>query len=97
MTIAEVDRAIESKKRVMEVQEKQQAILTYTLADLIGYSVGRIHNKSNKMPTISEAFPHLFSSEEEQERIEANRIEKFRAELRQFSQSHNNRLRGGQR
>lgn len=95
MTLAEVDRAIASRQRVIEVERKQQASFYYTLADLIGFSVARVHNSNNKMPTISEVFPQFFSNEEEQKRIEKNRIEKFRAELEQFSKSHNMKIRGG--
>lgn len=92
MTLAEIDRAIESKIRVMKVEEKQRATYTYILADLIGYSVGRIHNSNNKMPSISEVFPDLFVEDKEQ--IEENKIKKFKAELLRFTQSHNDRLKG---
>jgi len=94
MTLAEINRAIDSKKRVMEIEAKQQAISDYLLADLIGYSVGRIHNKKNKMPTLEEAYPTLFRTAEDQERIEQNRIEKFKAQLIQFTNSHNNKFKG---
>lgn len=95
MTLAEIDRAIASRQRVIEVERKQQASFYYTLADMIGFSVARVHNSNNKLPAIGEFFPQLFITEEEQERIEKNRIEKFRAELEQFSKSHNMKIRGG--
>lgn len=95
MTLAEIDRAIESKQRVLTLNQKQQASFIYTLADLIGFSVARIHNSNNKMPPISEVFPQYFNSEEEQERIEKNKIERFKAQLMQFSNSHNSKMRGG--
>lgn len=94
MTFAEINRAIESKKRVMVVEEKQQAIQNYILADLIGYSVSRIHNKNNKMPTLYEAYPSLFSEKEEEEKIERQKIDRFKAQLLQFSRSHNKKLEG---
>ena len=94
MTFAEINRAIESKKRVMVIEEKRQAVQDYILADLIGYSVSRIHNKNNKMPTLREAYPSLFDTQEDQERTEQQQIEKFKAQLLQFSKSHNMKLGG---
>lgn len=95
MSFAEIDRAIDSKIRVMNIERKNQAILIYNLADLIGYSTARIHNKSNKMPTLEEVFPSLFNTEErraEKEQLEANR---FATQLKAYSISHNNKVRGG--
>ena len=95
MTLAEIARAIESKKRILDVEEKRQAIFVYTLADLIGHSVARIHNKNNTMPTIGEVFPSLFNTKEEQERQQALKLERFKAQLLQFTNSHNEKLKGG--
>ena len=92
MTIAEIDRALESKKRVMLVDRKQAAINIYVLADLIGYSTARIHNSSNKMPAIADIFPSLFSNEEEQERQEQLQVERFKAQLEQFANAHNKKI-----
>ena len=94
MTIAELDRALESKKRVIQEEQKHQAVFTYILADLIGYSVGRIHNKDNKFPSIEEVFPQLFDGQEKAEELEQKKIERFAAQLKQFSNSHNNKLKG---
>lgn len=92
MTIAELARAVESKKRLQEKELKEKATFDYILADLIGRSMARLYSSSNKMPTIAEAYPTLFSSEE----IEAQRQEK-RKELsvlrfRQFTQSYNKKF-----
>ena len=94
MTFAEVGRAMDSKRRVIEFEDKRRANLVYTLADLIGYSVGRIHNSNNTMPSIEEAFPYLFNTKEEQERKEALKVAKFKAQLLQFTNSHNDKMRG---
>ena len=61
MSFAELERAIESKKRVINNQLKERAIFDYKLADLIGYSTARVHNKANKMPTLEEVYPTLFT------------------------------------
>lgn len=78
----------------MVVEEKRQAVYNYILADLIGYSVSRIHNKNNKMPTLAETYPSLFDTEEEQEKQEQNQMKRFKAQLKQFTQSHNKKLGG---
>lgn len=67
----------------------------YIEADLIGRSIARIYNSSNKMPTIEEAYPAIFNTED----IEAKRQEK-QAELsalrfKEFAKSHNRKYSGG--
>lgn len=88
MTFAEVDRAIESQKR----KEQKQAIYNYKLADLIGYSCARVHNKSNKMPTIYEAYPNLFEIDEEEEQAKKNELSVLR--FKHFAQSYNTKFKG---
>lgn len=94
MTLAEIDRAIKSKVRVMEIEAKRQAINDYILADLIGFSVGRVHSRSIKMPALEDAYPTLFKTAEEQERKEQNQVERFKAQLLQFTNSHNKKYKG---
>lgn len=95
MSLAEIERAIESKVRTIEIERKNAAIMVYNLADLIGYSVARIHNKNNKMPTLAEAFPNLFNAEDEKQKKEQLEIDRFKAQLQAFSNSHNKKLKGG--
>jgi hypothetical protein len=94
-TLAEIDRAIASKKRVIKIQEQKQAINDYMLADLIGHSVARIHSKTAKMPTLSEAYPSLFDTEEEQERIQEQKDELTILRFKQFAQAHNSKYKEG--
>lgn len=93
MTLGEVLRAIESKKRMYKLQAQEKASYDYILADMIGRSIARLYSSSAKMPSIDEMYPTLFDSEE----IQAKRQEKL-AELsalrfRQFVASHNNKLK----
>ena len=89
MTLAEIYRALESKARVMEREQKLRAYSDYTLADLIGRSVARIHSSSNKFPTLAEAYPALFDTQEEQERNQQQKDELSAIRFRQFAQFHN--------
>lgn len=89
MSFAEVDRAVRSRNRVKEQQERERAAAHYILADLIGRSVSRVYNSANKMPPISEVYPTLFTSEEEQEAIQAKRDELSALRFKMFAQSYN--------
>lgn len=90
MTFAEVSRFIASAKR----KERRKASFDYVLADLIGRSVARVHNSSNQLPSLAEAYPSLFSKEEEEEEIQARKDELSALRFRQFAQSYNKRLTG---
>lgn len=96
MTLAELVRLIESKKRVQERELKEKATFDYMLADLIGRSVARIHSSSNKMPSIAEVYPSLFSQEEVEENVQAKKDELSALRFKQFTQSFNAKFKGGE-
>ena len=54
MTLAELIRAIESKKRVEKEKAKEKASFDYILADMIGRSVSRIYSSAATLPTLAE-------------------------------------------
>lgn len=85
MTFAELDRFFQSRRRV----EQKKASFDYILADLIGRSVSRIYNSSNKMPPINEAYPKLFDNEEIKEKAQINKDEISAIRFKQFAQFHN--------
>lgn len=64
MTIDELIRAVESKKRIEKKQAQELATHNYILANLIGVSVGRIYSNSTKYPEIYEVYPQLFDMPE---------------------------------
>lgn len=92
MSIAELQRALFSKARALKVQEQRQASFDYILADLIGRSISRVYNSSNKMPTLAEAYPSLFDEEEEKEQMQAKKDELSALRFRQFAQTHNKKI-----
>lgn len=95
MTIAEFDRAVESKRRVDKMQAQQQASFDYILADLIGRSIGRLYSSSTKIPEIADAYPSLFNSEEIQEQKQKKRDELSALRFKQFADFHNNKINKG--
>ena len=88
MTIAEIDRLIESKKRVKERADKEKASFDYILADLIGRSVSRVYGASNKYPELHEAYPTLFNSEEIKEKQQEQLDELSALRFKQFAQAY---------
>lgn len=93
MTIAEINRAIKSKIRMTKIEDEKRASFDYILADLIGRSVSRVYHSSNKMPSISEAYPSLFTKEEEEKAIQKKKIELSALRFKQFAQSYNTKFK----
>ena len=93
MTFSEVVRAVESRKRVQEIEAKEKATYDYILADLIGRSVARIHSSANHYPTLAEAYPDLFDSAEIEEQAQARKDELSALRFKQFVNTHNNKFK----
>ena len=93
MTIAELERLIKSKQRLIKQKAQEQASYDYILAELIGRSVARIYSSSNKMPEIAEVYPNLFDSAEIEERKRAKKAELSALRFKQFADSYNKRFK----
>ena len=93
MTIAELERALESRRRVKKLEAQERASFDYALADLIGRSVGRLYASSNTLPDISAVYPTLFDSEEIQKRKQAQQAEISALRFKQFAQTFNKRFK----
>lgn len=89
MTLAEVNRAANSKIRMTKIEDEKKASFDYILADLIGRSVSRIYSSSSKMPSLSEAYPSLFSKEKEEKMIQEKKKELSALRFKQFANSYN--------
>jgi hypothetical protein len=92
MTLAELERLFESKRRMKKQKTQEQAYFDYQLADLIGVSVGRIYNKSTKMPSIEEAYPNIFDAEKMQEEKQEKQDELSAARFKQFAEAFNKKF-----
>lgn len=95
MTLAELTRAIESKKRVQKQEAQEKASMDYILADLIGRSIGRLYSSSASMPDISAVYPSLFDNQQIEEAKSAKKAELSAIRFKQFAKFHNNRFNGG--
>lgn len=87
MTIAEVQRAVDSYNRRMSYRRKEKAEYDYILANLIGLSVARLFDENAKYPSLHEAYPALYEKELEQDKVNAS-VARFLA----FAQAHNKKV-----
>lgn len=92
MTLAELERAIESKRRVKKIEAQEKASFDYILADLIGRSVGRIYSSATKIPEISEVYPSLFDSKDIEEKKQEQKAELSVLRFKQFANSYNHKF-----
>ena len=93
MTLAELIRLIESKKRVLELEARERATFDYILGDLIGRSVGRAYNSANHYPSIAEVYPSLFTAEEVEQERQSKKDELSALRFKQFAQSYNKKYK----
>lgn len=93
MTLAEIERAVKSKQRVMKREAQERASADYILGDLIGRSIARIYNSSARYPDIYTAYPTLFDSKQLEEKKRAQKEELSVLRFKQFAQSYNKRFK----
>lgn len=94
MTLAELDRAIASKQRLMKLEAKERAIFDYTLAIMIANGVGSAISGGEGIPDIYEMYPGVFSEEiEEAKAKKQKKIDELSA-LRfiQYANFHNDKM-----
>lgn len=92
MTLAELERALDSKRRTEKLRLQEKAVFYYKLADTIGYSVARLQSSSNKMPEITEVFPELFDAQEIEEKKAEKRAELSALRFKLFAEAHNKKI-----
>ena len=93
MTLAELERAIASKKRMLKQQAQEKASYDYTLAELIGRSVARIYRSSTTMPSIEEVYPTLFDAKEIEDQKRERQAEVSAIRFKQFATSFNKKFK----
>jgi len=95
MTLAELERAILSKRRMEKIRAQERASYDYILADLIGRSVARLQSSSNKMPEISAAYPTLFDAQEIEEKKAEKKAELSALRFKLFANAFNEKFNKG--
>lgn len=92
MTINELIRAINSKKRQQKNEAQEKATMDYILADLIGQSISRLFSSNAAMPDISDIYPSLFDNQQLKEAKQAKRDELSVLRFKQFAEIHNKKF-----
>jgi len=88
MTLAELDRVIQSKTRVKKREDQERASFDYILASLIGKHFARCYSSSVRIPEISDAYVGLFDKEELQEQQQEKIDELSALRFKQFAQAY---------
>lgn len=95
MTIAELERAVESKNRVIQREAKQRATFDYIHALLIGKALAKTMSSSATFPEIYEAYPTLFDDVNGKEKQQEQKAQLSALRFIKFAQSHNQNFKGG--
>lgn len=89
MTLAELTRTMDSKRRINKREAQEKASYDYILADLIGKSMARIYSKDAKYPQIYEAYPSIFDKKEWEQAQAEHSFKVSANRMRQFAESFN--------
>lgn len=93
MTLAELNRHIDSYNRRYKVAQQELATHNYILADLIGRSISRVYSSANHMPEISEVYPTLFDSKQLEEKRAEQKAELSALRFKQFAKAYNKKYK----
>lgn len=93
MTLAEINRAIESYARVQKTQAQEKATFDYILGDLVGRSLARAFSSDVKYPEIYEAYSSLFEEEIIEAKRQERQMELSALRLKQFAESFNKKVK----
>lgn len=90
MTIAELNRQVDSKKRIAKLEAKEQASSNYIHAILVGRVVLSAFDSNVTVPKIHEVYPALFQENKVAEEKLAEQQDLLSAlRFKQFAQSFN--------
>lgn len=93
MTPAEINRAITSKNKIAKIEAQERAYFDYMQAQLITKGVSIVLGDKKPFPKIQEAYPELFKDSNIEEQAEAAKMAQTAAWLKQFAQTHNDKVR----
>lgn len=93
MTVAELDRYVESKRRMQKLEQKEKATHNYIQALLIGRVVLKAFDSNMTIPEIHEVYPSLFTVDKAKEEVIQERKDELSAlRFKQFAESFNQKF-----
>lgn len=95
MTIAELDRAVESKNRILKREAKERATFDYIQAMLIGRAFAQTMSSGATFPELHEVYPAIFDAESRKEAQQEQKMQLSALRFIQFAQSYNQNYKGG--
>lgn len=95
MTIAELDRAVASRNRIVQREAKERASFDYILASLIGRAVSMTMASGGSFPELHEVYPSIFGDAENRKAQEEQKQQLSVLRFIHFAEAHNNRYKGG--
>ena len=94
MTIAELQRALDSKQRQEKIRAKEKASFDYILANMIAQGMQAAMSGGKGIPEITEVYPSLFVEEiknkEDEKQAKIDQLSALR--FKQFANFHNARF-----
>ena len=95
MTFAEIQRAVDSKVRVLKQNAQEKATYDYILAQLITKGISKVLGDKSSYPSIEEAYPGIFDDviAERKAKAEEQRMNLSALRFKQFAQSYNSNLK----
>lgn len=95
MTIAEIDRAIKSKEKLLRIEAQEKASYDYLQAQLIIKGIAICLGSKESFPQLHEAYPKLFDDvmEKQEEAIQQQKVDISTLRFKQFAQSYNNNFK----
>ena len=91
MTFAEIERAVNSKVRILKLQAQEKATYDYILAQLITKGVSKVLGDKSSYPSIEEAYPGVF--DDKKAKAEEQKMNLSALRFKQFAQSYNSNFK----
>lgn len=92
MTLAELERAVASKRRIKKIEAREKAQYDHILGQLIGVACGKAFGSIKKeYPSLSDTYPSLFTEEEILKKKQEREAELRALKFKQFAESFNSR------
>jgi hypothetical protein len=92
MTFAELERQVESKKRVQKLEAQEKATVSYIHSIIQARFIAGAFSNGAEVPDISEFYPTLFDDKESKEKKQESKDELSALRFKMFAASYNKKF-----